>query len=184
MIGFAGRKGSGKDTCAAVLVDILGYERFAFADCMKRICKDLFDLTDEQLYGDSKDEPDSRYRHTPRKLLQMFGADFIRDMVGEDFWIEKFRRFIGDRLDDDPPVVVSDVRFQNEVDVIRELGGKVYLIDRKGAGGVDPHKSEDAESLRDIAGVIYNVFTLQELQEAAYLLGASSMPGAIVASSS
>ena len=173
LIGFAGRKGSGKDTCAAVLVDYSGFERFAFADCMKCICKGLFDLTDEQLHGHSKDEPDDRYGHSPRQLLQMFGADFIRDMVSKDFWVEKFRKFMSERLDDDPPIVVSDVRFQNEVDVIRELGGKVYLINRRAAGAADLHRSEDVESLQNIAGSINNSWSLGDLQEAAYDLGAS-----------
>lgn len=173
LIGFAGRKGSGKDTCAAALVAKMGFQRFAFADCMKDYCKDLFDLNDDQLHGASKDEPDDRYGHTPRRLLQMFGADFIRDMVSKDFWIAKFRKYMLERLDDDAPVVVSDVRFQNEVDIIRELGGRVYLINRTGLESTDSHKSEDAESLRGITAVINNSWTVEELQRAALALSTS-----------
>ena len=171
LIGFAGRKGSGKDTCAAVLVKEMKYERFAFADCMKRICKDLFDLSDDQLHGGSKDDDDERYGHTPRELLQMFGADFIRGMISEDFWVEKFKRFMKDRLDDDAPVVVSDVRFQNEVDVIRQLGGRVYLIRRGTDVSKDDHKSEDVESLQGITAVINNDWSIEEVQRTAYNLG-------------
>ena len=171
LIGFAGRKGSGKDTCASVLVDSQHFERFAFADCMKRICKDLFDLTDDQLHGSAKDDPDERYGHTPRHLLQMFGADFIRDMVSKDFWTEKFKRFIGERLDDDPPVVVSDVRFQNEVDVIRQLGGKVYLIQRNSLLAEDSHQSEDVEKLQGISAIIVNDWDVKDLKFIAYCLG-------------
>lgn len=171
LIGFAGRKGSGKDTCAAVLVKEQHYERFAFADCMKTICKDLFDLTDDQLHGDSKDTADERFGHSPRQLLQMFGADFIRDMVSKDFWIQKFSRFMSRRLDDDPPVVVSDVRYQNEVDAIRQWGGKVYLIRRDSAGSTDTHGSEDVERLQGITAVIHNSWGIGEIQEIAYNLG-------------
>lgn len=171
LIGFAGRKGSGKDTCAAVFVEHLGYERFAFADCMKNICKTLFDLTDDQLHGDSKDTTDKRYGHSPRQLLQMFGADFIRDMVSKEFWVEKFRRFMGERLDDDPPVVVSDVRYQNEVDAVRLCGGKVYMIHRASQSPTDAHGSEDVEALQGIAATINNDGSLHELQETAYSLG-------------
>ena len=171
LIGFAGRKGMGKDTCAEVLVSRLGYERFAFADCMKRICKNLFDFTDDQLHGQTKDTEDPRYGHSPRQLLQMFGSDFIRDKVSEEFWVGKFKKFMRERLDDDPPVVVSDVRFQNEIDVIKELGGRVFLIKRNSVEPTDEHQSESVESLTGFSAVICNDSSVDDLKFIAYQLG-------------
>lgn len=71
IIGLCGLAGSGKDTVADSLVLGHGYVKLAFADLMKRFCKEVFDFTDEQLWGTSerRNEPDERFfrgdrRHT------------------------------------------------------------------------------------------------------------------------
>lgn len=63
IIGISGLAGSGKDTAADFLVKNHGFVRIGLADPLKRICKEVFDFTDEQLWGPSseRDAPDSRY---------------------------------------------------------------------------------------------------------------------------
>lgn len=63
IIGISGKAGSGKDTVADFLVKERGLVKVALADPLKRICKDVFDFTDEQLWGPSADrnKPDLRY---------------------------------------------------------------------------------------------------------------------------
>ncbi len=55
--------GSGKDTVAEQLVKKHRFTAIALADPMKRFCKEIFDFTDEQLWGSSekRNEPDKRY---------------------------------------------------------------------------------------------------------------------------
>lgn len=63
IIGVSGFAGSGKDTFGAHLVKHHGFVRTALADPLKEICKQVYDFTDEQLYGSSskRNQPDERY---------------------------------------------------------------------------------------------------------------------------
>jgi len=63
IIGVAGLAGSGKDTVADHLVEYHGFVKVALADPLKRICREVFDFSEEQLWGPSekRNEPDKRY---------------------------------------------------------------------------------------------------------------------------
>lgn len=65
IIGITGQPpaGSGKDTVADFLVEEYGFAKVAMADPMKRICKEVFDFSDEQLWGPSenRNKGDLRY---------------------------------------------------------------------------------------------------------------------------
>ena len=61
IIVFSGPAGSGKDTAGDMLVRHHGFVKIAIADEVKRICMRLWDFSEEQLWGDLKDEPDKRY---------------------------------------------------------------------------------------------------------------------------
>lgn len=61
-----GTAGAGKDTFADLLVSIAGYTKVSFADPLKRIARDVYRFTDEQLWGPSamRNQLDTRYpRH-------------------------------------------------------------------------------------------------------------------------
>lgn len=155
IIGLAGRKWSGKDTSADYLVRRYGFTKYAFAGPLKGFCRDIFDLDHVQLYGVKRDVKDARYDLTPRQLMQKFGSDFLRDMIDRDFWIKFFVRWAQKQQ---RPIVVSDVRFQNELDIIKSLGGHVIKLERKDAGHIsdDPHSSECVDSLKNIDVIIEN----------------------------
>lgn len=69
IIGICGQAGSGKDTAADFLVKDHGFAKVSFADPMKRFCQEIFDFTDEQLWGSSqfRNAPDSRFFRGPRR---------------------------------------------------------------------------------------------------------------------
>jgi hypothetical protein len=116
IIGISGQAGSGKDTAAQYLIDNHGFVRIGLADKIKRICKDVFDFSDGQLWGpsSSRNTPDDRYkrseciecggdpqktRHcdgssvylTPRYALQKLGTEWGRDCY-ENIWTEDVLR--------------------------------------------------------------------------------------------
>lgn len=66
IIGIVGKAGSGKDAVADILVKNHGFVRVALADPMKRFLRDVFQFSDEQLWGPSekRNEADRRF---PRK---------------------------------------------------------------------------------------------------------------------
>lgn len=103
LVGFCGLAGSGKDTSADILVKHANFVKIALADPLKRVCKDIFAFSDDQLWGPSENRnaPDRRYfrgRHldqdthvdmflTPRHALQQLGTEWGRNCY-PDVWID------------------------------------------------------------------------------------------------
>ena len=60
---YFGMKATGKDTVASILIKDHGFISMALADPIKRICQQVYDFSDEQLWGPSekREEPDKRY---------------------------------------------------------------------------------------------------------------------------
>lgn len=178
IVGLCGRKNAGKDTVAAYLMKEYQFERRAFADSLKRSVAALFDIDPTAIERLKNDDGavislvgfGSRYPNkevsvgmTFRHFLQRYGTESHRDVFGPNFWVDQILpvgAFYSGRK-----IVVTDVRFDSEVDRIHELGGHVVLIDRPQANDVDDHSSEQPEKLEhDI--VIQNDSTLESLHKA------------------
>jgi len=159
LIGFAGRKQSGKDTAAEALAS-LGFERIAFAGALKFMLlaflryRGVSDgVARHALEGDLKERPLSElgYR-SMRYAMQTLGTEWGRDLMAPDIWIEAAM----DRARLFSRVVISDVRFPNEVAAIRSRGGRVFWIERPGLQADDAHISEGSITAQDCDGVILN----------------------------
>lgn len=63
IIGITGKSSSGKSTVASILVKNHGFVEIAFADSLKKTAQQIWNFTDEQLWGPSskRNEPDRRY---------------------------------------------------------------------------------------------------------------------------
>jgi len=61
IIGIWGWAQAGKDTVADHLCSDWEFSKIFFSWKMKEVCKDIWDFSDEQLYGDLKEVPDERY---------------------------------------------------------------------------------------------------------------------------
>jgi len=156
--GLGYKRGSGKDTVADMIVEAQVPEtkviRIAFADTLKEACKSLFGFSHGQVYDqEKKEQVDHRWGVTPRQALQWVGTDCIRNNLHPSFWVMAARnRIIGEIGDTEGPVcvVVTDVRFPNEVDAIHEWGGDVWnvrrqsVIDAERSAPHAPHRSETA----------------------------------------
>lgn len=136
LIGILGRKRVGKDTATDYLCMKYGFEKVALAEPLKKACKVLFNFSDDQLY-EQKDVIDSRYGIPPRVVLQYLGTDIFRNDINKlipnienNFWVNltidsyEKRTSMNDKI----RMAVSDVRFQNEVDKIRENDGIIVKI--------------------------------------------------------
>jgi len=75
-----------------------------------------------------------------RGYLQRFGTEVGREMFGENFWVDQAIK----RIPDGSKVVFSDVRYPNEAEAIKNLGGKVWRVLRDGVGPANDHASEHA----------------------------------------
>ena len=87
IIAITGKKGSGKDTLADIMVNDYQFVKYRFADDIKLIAKILFDFDDEQLYGNKKDKLDENWNIYPREFYQKFGTDYIQQIFPKIFLI-------------------------------------------------------------------------------------------------
>jgi hypothetical protein len=131
LVCLAGVSGAGKDTAGAYL-ERLGFTRVAVADALKRAMMQLFGLTEAQLWGDARNEPDPRLGRAPRALYQEFGEACVR--IDPDVWQRPFRRQVEALLQQGRSVVCTDLRTMDELRTAKELGGTIWLLTRSGAG--------------------------------------------------
>ena len=154
-IGFIGYPGTGKDAIAQELVSNHGYERIAFGDAVKQMLLDL-----DPTYKDSYKLLDyykrRGYAYTREKLQNL--GQRLRD-YDEKFWIRSMPAVLADRA------IVTDIRYPNELDWVKEKGGTVVAIHRPGFGPVNNHQSEsNTTRLLELADItLTNHDTVAEL---------------------
>lgn len=179
ILGIAGPKGSGKDTAAAYLQRYFTNSvTHAFAEPVKRVCQQLYLLSEEQLYDAvAKETVDDRWGLTPRRMFQQIGTDYVRNQIDPEFWTKHFELWYSKQQQNESFVLVPDVRFQNEVDLIHKLGGKVIYVYRPFIHhNLDQHESETgATELQNIDYTVNNCGTLLQLyQELDFFLDRSA----------
>ncbi|MCK9609186.1 MAG: hypothetical protein M0R33_22350 [Methylomonas sp.] len=137
LIGIVAGKQAGKTTIAAYLHEKYGYTTTSIAEPLKLALKDIFGFTDEQLYDSKKEVADEFWQITPRYALQFIGTELFRDglskyapHIGADIWAMSAERRIQQYLQNKDKVVVDDIRFPNEAEVIRKLGGILIRVTR------------------------------------------------------
>ena len=140
LIGIMGKKGSGKDTVSDYLVENYQFHKLAFADPIKQVAQIMFDFTEQQLNGELKETIDKRWGISPREVFQKLGTEFgqfdlpkyfpiLGEKVNRNFWVERLKIEYG-KLPDNSNVIVSDVRFNHEIEAIKKMGGKIIYIER------------------------------------------------------
>lgn len=169
-IGIAGYARSGKDT-AAEWVAKWGYQRTSFADPMREALLKMNPIVDpanpfsvrlkEQVDEKGWDEVKaSEFGPEVRVLLQKLGTEVGREMFGGDFWVELALK----RIPDGAKVVIPDVRFKNEAEAIKRLGGQVWRITREGVGPANDHISEHDLDDYDFDYIMENDGTIGDLR--------------------
>jgi hypothetical protein len=155
IIGLTGKKAAGKNLAADIIqAEIPATVVAAFADPLREVCKTIFGLEDDDMHDRERKEATlNRYPfESPRQILQKVGTDCIRTHYPEA-WVEALKHQIRACAD----VVVSDVRFENEVAAIKSMGGFILRVVRPGLNSSDAHISEtimdglqaDAEVIND-----------------------------------
>lgn len=145
LIGLTGRARSGKTTAAEHLARTYLLEQYAFADPLRDGLMAIFNLDPTDFEGDRKEQPLGWLDCSPRQLMQSMGTEWARNTVHPDVWVklaEQNLEYMTKALGAVLGFVVSDVRFENEADLIRRRGGTVIHILRPNALAVNPHISE------------------------------------------
>lgn len=159
LIGLCGYPGVGKDELAKFAVAHYAFTRVAFGDKLRQALwainphiplesrilgvkftkvvrlQDLVNLIGWE-----------RAKHEypiVREHLQTVGTEAGRDIHGENCWINASK--LTAVVKEKPNVIVTDVRFGNEVRHVRKLGGVLVNVTRPGVGPVNNHASEQMD---------------------------------------
>lgn len=164
IIAFTGPAGSGKDTAAnAILNAYPDSEQLSFAYTLKKTCQVLFNLSESQLNDTiEKELVDPRYNKSPRELFQWMGTDIIRNTFGNDFFVNIMRDKIN--KSNKSIIVINDVRFDNEAELIKSMFGKIVKIERKEQKKVTSHSSENGINYKYIDVIIPNNLSIENLE--------------------
>ena len=172
IVGFCGEKQSGKGTAATFMEQIWGYEVRKFAQPLKDMLA-VLGLKYDHIEGDLKEVPTELLGgNTPRWAMQSLGTEWGRKCMGDSFWVDMLEQ----RLLHDPcimegliNVAVDDVRFPEEVGLIKKYDGVVIKIVRgeieEAIDKLPKHASENADALQSDF-VIYNNASLSDFRDA------------------
>ena len=157
LIGLSGKMGSGKDSVYDVACNCIHVPvwRLAFGDGVRREVAKATNVGLRYLKAN---------KELFRPILQWWGTEFRRNLTCQDYWVKKVRaKLEHDRRDG--ITFVTDVRFPNEAEMIRELGGIVVRVvrpDLEQRNGSD-HCSESELDHYDFDAVIENDGALETL---------------------
>lgn len=185
IIGLCGLIGSGKNTVAEHLIQEHAFYGVSFAEPLKDATACIFGWDRDMLEGatssdrqlrEQKDEWWSQrlgFDVSPRYMLQYLGTEVMRGNLHQDIWVCATENRLLDMQKDYPILnfVISDVRFPNEVDMIKRLGGVIWHVRRGDLPdwfGQDPkhiHASETAWNNTSFDVIIYNDGSIDELKE-------------------
>lgn len=171
LIGLAGQAGTGKDTVGNHLCQIHGFVSFALADPIRAGLRAMLGLSQEELSRrDLKEHPIEWLGRSPRELAQTLGTEWGRELVNPEIWLRVAQRTIENinatHLFRPRGIVVTDIRFENEAEWLREQGGTVWHIRREQAGiagATSKHVSEQCIPIIEGDAVIENDGTLVKL---------------------
>jgi hypothetical protein len=140
IIGICGFIGSGKDTVADYLVNFHEFRRESFANTLKDAVAAVFGWDRTMLEGRTKEAREWREQVdpwwaerlamptlTPRWVLQYWGTEVCRRSFHDDIWIASLENKLRTSKDN---VVISDCRFPNEIQSIRDAGGRIVWVQR------------------------------------------------------
>ena len=185
LIGISGKMQAGKDTTALMIAWLLEYSQYHDFDVLTYASYSRFDIPSWVRYsiykfadylkecvsaitGFPRNSLESKFvkdqqlewlnNITVRELMQKFG-EAGRDKIMPDFWIRcTLRNYSPDKL-----MIISDVRYQNEVKAIKDLGGIIIRINRPNSPKSNHISEIDLDNYDDWDYVIDNSGTLEDL---------------------
>jgi hypothetical protein len=139
ILGVTGLIGSGKDTVADYLCTFHGFKRVSFAASLKDAVSSVFGWDRELLEGSTKTSREWREQKdvwwserlnieiTPRWVLQYWGTEVLRNHFHKDIWVASVENKLRQSKDN---IVITDCRFANEVNAIKNAGGITMRVVR------------------------------------------------------
>lgn len=161
IIAFTGKRGNGKTTASNKVKEVLEGQgltvvRLNFKDGLISTINEKMPLILEDLSKHYKLSIEDLFNIKPpimRNLMQQVGTEIYR-AIDDEYWTKQYKIMI-EGMKKDIVIITDDVRFQNEFDVVKELGGNIYRIIANNKPEVkDSHQSEVEQESFNCAGII------------------------------
>jgi len=181
IIGICGFKSSGKDTIGDYLIKEYGFKKVSFASTLKDVISIMFGWSRDKLEGITKEDREWREQVdfwwsetlkmpllSPRYVMQYFGTDLFRNHFHPDIWVKIVENKLNKYIEEDINcnIVITDCRFNNEINMILQLGGKIIHVHRNSQIEVKCIHSSEIEWIRCYKDYdIENVGTIKELEK-------------------
>lgn len=173
LICIIGNIGVGKSTVADIIKKY-DYTELTFAGPVKEIGL-ILGFDHKNLYGSQEDklELNNFWGVSGREFMQKFATNIMRDelsnhinmnMDGKTIWVRLCEKKILNLMEQNKKILVSDGRFPDEIDMIKNLGGIIIKINRKNKYDIQ-HQSESYIDKLKADFIINNDGTLEELEE-------------------
>jgi hypothetical protein len=106
-------------------------------------------------------------------MAQTLGTEWGRSLISDSIWVDLAKETIIGHLDRGCNVVITDMRFPNEVKMVRELGGHTIMINRKdnvhaaqaSVHGATSHASDVTIDHSEFDFIINNISTIAEYND-------------------
>lgn len=176
ILGIGGRARSGKNTTGEIISEEFGDQYHclvtAFANPVKRAAQQMFGLTEEETWNDDlKDTVHWYWGITMREMFQKVGTEGGRDIFGDNLWVDRLKLEIDqfeyqNKTDKEELIVITDVRFINEIQMIKEYGYLIWVDNNKIALNEEAasHRSENNINSSMVDTIIHNNGTIEHLR--------------------
>ena len=162
--------GSGKSTVAVMLqnIGLSDFKKLSLAAPLRDFSEKILSALGHDgvvLLRDKKEEKVEAIGVSPRQMMQTLVTEWGRSCIHPDLWVMVAEGAIKKQRKLGRNVVIDDVRFPNDAEMIRSLGGELWLVDRPGVVYDGDHASEGAlaDVLPDV--VVDNSGSLEQLRE-------------------
>jgi hypothetical protein len=152
IIGLVGKANSGKDTFSNFLVSHYNFKKLSFASSLKDALSVIFGWDRNLLEGETdesrnwRETIDPYWDLTPRRTMQIIGTNIFRNHFDRNIWIKSLLNKINN-LPLDSKIVISDCRFINEIQSLKEFGATIIRINRDSSSNF---KHESENDIQDI----------------------------------
>lgn len=129
LLGLSGKRRSGKTLLANILASDFGYIHLSLAKVLKEEVRELYGLSQLETDGIYKEQVNLTYKKTPRQIMIEHGL--MRRNTEPNYWIKRLRQQILDTKQAQlRKFVISDIRFPNEADWIKNHHGYLVRLER------------------------------------------------------
>ncbi len=166
IIGISGHMGSGKSTVARRIAERSDFREDSFAHSLRLVMNAITSIPIEETYTvEDKNKMIPLLGISRGKFLQDIGMLFRQ--YRENIWVESVQlRWMANHKDN---LLLSDVRFPNEVAFVESNGGAVLRLERAPIDNGDTrnknHPSETSLDDHPFIHIIHNNGTINDLYE-------------------